>query len=58
MENSRILEVGLSSFLIPFSKDDRWNLLRFVVVASDFCYASDYTMASDMFLLVIDFIKG
>jgi hypothetical protein len=52
------MEACLSSFLILFSKDDRWNLLRFVVVASDFCYASDYTMASDMLLLVIDFIKG
>jgi hypothetical protein len=45
-------------FLDLFLKDDRWSLLRFVVVVSDFCCASDYTMASNMFLLVIDFIRG
>jgi hypothetical protein len=44
--------------LIPFSENDRWSLLRFLVVAFDFCYASDYTMAGDMFLLVIGFIRG
>jgi hypothetical protein len=52
------MEASLSSFLIPFSEDDRWNLLRFVVVASDFYYANDYTMAGDMFLLVIESIRG
>jgi hypothetical protein len=45
-------------FLDPFSKDDRWSLLRFVVVVFDFRYASDCTMVSNMFLLVIDFIRG
>jgi hypothetical protein len=52
------MEAGFSSFLILFSEDDKWNLLRFVVVASDFRYANDYTMAGDMFLLVIDSIRG
>jgi hypothetical protein len=52
------MEADLSSFLISFSKDDRWNLLRFVVVAFDFHYANDYTMVGHMFLLVIDFIRG
>jgi hypothetical protein len=52
------MEASFSSFLIPFSKDDRWSLLRFVVVASDFRCASDYTMVGDMFLLVIGSIKG
>jgi hypothetical protein len=52
------MEASLSSFVIPFSEDDRWNLLRFVVVASNFHYTNDYTMASDMFLLLIDSIRG
>jgi hypothetical protein len=43
---------------ILFLEDDRWNLLRFTVVASNFRYASDYTMASDMFLLPIGSIKS
>jgi hypothetical protein len=43
---------------ILFLEDDRWSLLRFVVLASDFRYASDYIMASDMFLLVIGSIRG
>jgi hypothetical protein len=38
--------------MILFLEDDRWSLLRFVIVASNFCYASDYTMASNMFLLL------
>ncbi len=48
------MEEGFSSFLILFVKDDRWNLLKFVVVASDFRCASDYIM----FLLIIGSIKG
>jgi hypothetical protein len=43
---------------IMFLEDDKWSLLRFVVVEFDFCYASDYTMAHDMFLLVIGSIRG
>jgi hypothetical protein len=45
-------------FFVSFSEDDRWSLLRFVVVASDFCCANDYTMVGNMFLLVIDSIRG
>jgi hypothetical protein len=45
-------------FLDSFSKDVRWSLLRFVVVVSDFHYANDYTMVGNMFLLVINFIRG
>jgi hypothetical protein len=52
------MEASLSSFLIPFSEDDRWSSLRFIVAASDFHCANDYTMAGDMFLLVIGFIRG
>jgi len=52
------MEASLSFFLILFSEDDRWSLLRFVVVTSDFRCASDYTMANKMFLLVICFIRG
>jgi hypothetical protein len=52
------MEGGFSSFFIMFLEEDRWSLLRFVVVTSDFCYASDYTMAGDMLLLVISFIRG
>jgi hypothetical protein len=42
---------------VPFSKDDRWTLLRFVIVAFDFHCTNDYIMVSNMFLLVIDFIR-
>jgi hypothetical protein len=52
------MEAGLSSFLIPFSENDRWNLLRSVVVASNFCYANDHIMVGDMFLIVKDFLRG
>jgi hypothetical protein len=45
-------------FLDPSLEGDRWSLLRFVVVIFDFYYANDYTMASNMFLLVIDSIRG
>jgi len=41
-----------------FSEEDRWSWSRFVVVASDFCYINDYTMVGNMFLLVIDSIRG
>jgi hypothetical protein len=44
------MEACLSSFLILFLENDRWSLFRFVVVAFDFCYASDYIMVGDMFL--------
>ncbi len=40
------------------SGDGRLGLLKLVVSIFDFRDASDYTMASNMFLLVIDFIKG
>jgi hypothetical protein len=37
----------------------RWSLLRFVVaVFFYFHYANDYIMASHMFLLVLDSIRG
>ncbi len=52
------MEVGISSFFIPFSKVDRWSLFRFVVITYDSRYNSDYIMADDMFLLVISFIRG
>jgi len=52
------MEIGFSFFLILFLEDDRWSLLKFVVVTFDFCYANDYTIASDMFLLVIGSIRG
>jgi hypothetical protein len=52
------MEIDFSSFLILFLKDDRWSLLRFIVDASDFCYVNDYTMTSDVFLLVISFRRG
>ncbi len=52
------MEASLSSFIILFLEDDRWSLLRFVVVRSDFRCASEYTMAGDMFLLVIGSIRG
>jgi hypothetical protein len=48
------MEGGLFSFLILFLEDDRWNLLRFVVATSNFQCVNDYTVAGDMFLLVID----
>jgi uncharacterized membrane protein YqjE len=52
------MEIGFFFFLILFLKDDRWSLLKFVVVTFDFCYTNDYTIASDMFLLVIGSIRG
>ncbi len=52
------MEASFSSFLISFLEDDRWSSLKFIVVTSDFRCASDYTMACDMFLLVIGFIRG
>jgi hypothetical protein len=51
-------EASLFFFLILFLEDDKWSLLKFVVVVFDFHYASDYIMASNMFLLVLYFIKG
>jgi len=57
-ENSRTMEASLYSFLIPLSEDDRWSLLRFLVVTFDFCCTSDYITAGDMFLLVISSIRG
>jgi len=41
-----------------FSEEDRWSWLRFVVAASNFCYANDYTTIDNMFSLVIDSIRG
>jgi hypothetical protein len=52
------MRTGLSSFLDPFLEDDRWSLLRFVLVASYFRYTNDYIMASNMFLLTLESIKG
>ncbi len=37
---------------ILFLENDRRSLLKFVIFASDFYYANDYTMASNMFLLL------
>ncbi len=45
-------------FLDLVAKEYRWSLLRFVVAAFDFRYANDYTMASHVFLLVLDSIRG
>jgi hypothetical protein len=45
-------------FFDLFSKDDRWSLLRFVIVVFDFHYTNDYTMAGNMFLSDIDSIRG
>jgi hypothetical protein len=48
----------LSFFLFGFSKEDRWSWSRFVVVAFDFHCTNDYIMVDDMFLLVIDSVRG
>ncbi len=52
------MKVGFFPFLIPFSKDVRWSLLKFVITTSDFRCASDYTMTDNTFLLVIGSIGG
>jgi hypothetical protein len=44
-------------FFDSFSKDDKWSLLKFVVVVSNFHCTSDYTMAGNMLLLVVDSIR-
>jgi hypothetical protein len=52
------MEARFSFFLIPFSKDDKWSLFKFVVATFDFRCASDYTTTGDMFLLVIGSKRG
>jgi len=49
------MQVILSSSILG---ESGLGLLRLIVVVFDFRYANDYTMASNMYLLKIGFIRG